>query len=173
MALIAPVITEARVYRDNTILIGTGDVTLPTIAYKPYDSTGAGILGTIAMPTPNLESLEVTINWHSVDRELLAQLAYGTFDLEIRGNQQKTDQRDGRIVNEGVAIFGSAHTKSVALGSFVQSQQTEGSLVLEMATLRVDIDRTPVFRVDKRNRILEVMQNGRLVDRLAEERTNL
>ena len=47
------------------------------------------------------------------------------------------------------------------------------TVVYEMLTMRLDVDRKKVFRMDKLNRILEILENGAIVDVLAQERANL
>lgn len=172
MPTIAPVVTAANVYGDNNVLIGTGDVTLPVLTYVTFDASGSGILGTVPVSTPNLESLEMTINFSTCDETQIEQASPLPRDLEVRANIQKTDQRTGRLIDEGFALFGRARPKSVPLGTVVQSAQMGGSIAYEMTTLRVDIGGVPVIQIDKFNRIFKVMQRGVLTDILERERAN-
>ena len=172
MALLAPVITAANVYGDNNVLIGTGDVTLPSLSYVTFDAQGAGVLGSVAVSTPNLEALELTINYTSCDLTQVGQASPLPRDLEIRANVQKTDQRTGELVDEGVAIFGRGRPKSVPLGSVIAGQQMGGSITYEMSTLRIDIDGAAILQIDKFNRIFKILLNGAFVDILERERGN-
>lgn len=173
MAYIASVITDARVYTNNNVLLGTGDVTLPDITYITTEITGGGILGPANVPTYDIEACELTVVYRALDSVTAAQASHKPLDIEIRANQQRTDMQTGELVDEGVAVFGRCRAKSVSLGALIGGQSPEVTVVYEMLTMRIDVGRKKVFRMDKLNRILEILEDGAIVDVLAQERTNL
>ena len=173
MTYLASVITDARIYVNNKILVGTGDVTLPDITYITAEVSGGGLLGPANIPTYDIEACEMTIVYRALDDATAAQASHQPIDIEVRANQQRTDMQTGVLVDEGVAVFGRCRAKSVSLGSLIGGQQPEVTVVYEMLTMRLDVDRRKVFRMDKLNRILEIIENGAIVDVLAQERANL
>jgi phage tail tube protein FII len=149
MARVAGVISNARIYNDNQVLIGTGDVTLPVLTYTSVDVAGSGLLGTISVPIPNLDSITLTINWGTIDEEFMSQANIQAMTIEIRGNQIKTNQRTGSLTNESVSIFATVRTKTMTNGTLFQSAQTAGLMEDEVYATRVDSGKRWVFKCDK------------------------
>lgn len=134
--------------------LGMGDITLPTIEYKTSTLSGAGIGGEIEMPTPGQTgSMEMEINWRTVNDDNAALLAMKAHDLELRGANENYDAGTGEIVTEAVKINVRALPKKGDLGSFKPADHTDTKSTLELIYFKETINGRRQIEIDKLNYI--------------------
>ncbi len=150
--------------------LGMADVTLPSLEYKTSTLSGAGIGGEIEMPTPGQTgSMELEINWRTINDDNAALLAMKAHDLELRGANENYDAGTGEIVTEAVKVNVRALPKKGDLGSLKPADHTDTKSTLEIIYIKESIDGKRVVEIDKLNYIHYV--NG--VDYLADVRKAL
>ena len=92
-------LTDYAVFKDGTLLLGTADIDLPNIEYLTDTIKGPGIAGEVDMPTMAMtSSMEVKINWRTVNEDLTDLMAPRAHDLEFRGSQAHYDSA-WRLIN--------------------------------------------------------------------------
>ena len=150
--------------------LGMADVTLPEIGYKTDTLSGAGIGGEIDMPTlGQTESMELQINWRTINGDVTELLKQEAHDLELRGANQHYDAGTGKFRVQPVKINVRGVPKSGNLGKFEPSAKSDAGTTLELLYLKVTIDGEKKVEIDKLNYIHYV--NG--TDYLADVRTAL
>lgn len=159
-----------EVFKEGNRKLGMGDITLPSLEYKTATLSGAGIGGDIEMPTPGqTASMELEINWRTLNEDVTKLLAVKAHDLEIRGSNQQYDAGTGEIKSQPVRINVRTVPKKSDLGSFKPAEHTDSKSTLEIIYLKVEIGGERVIEIDKLNYIHYV--DG--VDYLASVRSDL
>lgn len=159
-----------EVFVSGSRKLGTADITMPSLEYKTTTLSGAGIGGEIEMPTPgHLSSMELELNWRTINEDNAALLAMKAHDLELRGATENYDAGTGEIITEAVKINVRALPKKGDLGSLKPADHTDTKSTLEVVYLKESIDGKRVLEIDKLNYIHYV--NG--VDFMADVRRAL
>ena len=134
--------------------LGMADVTLPSIEYKTATLSGAGIGGEIEMPTPGqTSSMELEINWRTLNDDAAKLLAMKAQDLELRGANENYDAATGEIVVEAVKINVRGLPKKGDLGSFKPADHTDTKTTLELTYFKMTVDGKRTVEIDKLNYI--------------------
>lgn len=134
--------------------LGMADITLPTIEYMTATLSGAGIGGEIEMPTPgHTSSMELEINWRTLNEDTTKLLAMKAHDLEIRGSIELYDAGTGEIKSEAIKINVRTLPKKGDSGSFKPADHTDTKSTLETIYLKVAIAGKVVLEIDKLNYI--------------------
>ena len=134
--------------------LGTTDVTLSSIEYKTTTLSGAGIGGEIEMPTPGQTgSMEVELNWRTINVDNAALLAMKAHDLEFRGANENYDAGTGEIITEAVKVNVRALPKKGDLGTLKPADHTGTKSTMEVIYLKETIDGKRVIEIDKMNYI--------------------
>ncbi len=150
--------------------LGMADITLPSIEYKTATLSGAGIGGEIEMPTPGQTgSMELEINWRTLNEDATKLLAMKAHDLELRGSSEQYDAGTGEISSEPVKINVRTLPKKGDMGSFKPADHTDTKNTLELVYIKITIANKKVLEIDKLNYIHFV--DG--VDFLASVRSDL
>jgi len=150
--------------------LGMADITLPSIEYKTATLSGAGVGGEIEMPTPGqTNSMELEINWRTLNEDMTKLLAMKAHDLEIRGSNEQYDAGTGAITSEPVKINVRSLPKKGDIGSFKPADHTDTKSTLEIIYLKIAIAGKVTTEIDKLNYIHFV--DG--VDYLASVRSDL
>ena len=150
--------------------LGMADITLPNIEYKTATLSGAGVGGEIEMPTPGqTNSMELEINWRTLNEDMTKLLAMKAHDLEIRGSNEQYDAGTGAITSEPVKINVRSLPKKGDIGSFKPADHTDTKSTLEIIYLKIAIAGKVTTEIDKLNYIHFV--DG--VDYLASVRSDL
>ena len=132
--------------------LGTADVTLPTLEYKTATLSGAGIGGEIEMPTPgHTSSMELELNWRTLNEDVTKLLAVKAHDLEIRGANENYDAATGEIKVQAVKVNVRGLPKSGDLGSFKPADHTESKTTLEVIYLKISLDGKKMVEIDPLN----------------------
>lgn len=134
--------------------LGMADVTLPSIEYKTATLSGAGIGGEIEMPTPGqTSSMELEINWRTVNDDNAQLLAMHAHDLELRGANENYDAATGEVLTENIRIFARGLPKKGDLGSFKPADHTDTKTTLELLYFKEVVNGTREIEIDKLNYI--------------------
>lgn len=143
-----------EVYAEGNRKLGMADITLPSIEYKTATLSGAGIGGEIEMPTPGqTSSMELEINWRTINDDNASLLAVKAHDLELRGANENYDAATGEVLSEAVKINVRGLPKKGELGSFKPADHTDTKTTLELVYFKVVIDGKREIEIDKLNYI--------------------
>lgn len=142
---------------------------LPSLDIATADIKGAGILGTINMPTTGqLDSMTLKIDFRSTNKNMVKLARSGTQNLELRFAKSTTTST-GSAVPEGTKIFATGIMKKFDPGKIENNATQDGSVEYELLRYRQVIDGYEVLLIDKQNYIYKV--NGK--DYMAEIRSLL
>ncbi len=134
--------------------LGMADVTLPKIKNKTSTLSGAGIGGEIEMPTTGqTESMELEINWRTINSDISVLSAMKAHDLELRGANEQYDAGTGEISTQAVKINVRGLPKETALGSLKPADHTDSKTTLELVYIKISIDGVKKVEIDKLNYI--------------------
>lgn len=169
-AITRGMLTGFEVYHEGTRLLGIADAELPEFNFKTNTLTGPGIMGDLDFPgLGHTESLEITLNWRTINDDLIIFAEQKAHDVTLRGSQQNYDQAYKKIASEAVRIDFRGLPKSAPLGKFEHVEQTESKNTFEIVTLHLYIAGVQKIKYDKVNYICEI--NG--VDYLKDYRANV
>ncbi len=134
--------------------LGMADITLPSIEYKTATLSGAGIGGEIEMPTPGqTSSMELEINWRTINDDNAALLGVKAHDLELRGANENYDAGTGELSIEAVKINVRTLPKKGDLGGLKPADHTDTKSTLEVIYFKETIDGKRQIEIDKLNYI--------------------
>ena len=163
-------LTGYEVYHEGRRFLGMATVDLPEFNFKTNTISGPGIMGEIDFAgLGHTESLEITLNWRTINTDLIVLAAQKAHDLTLRGSQQNYDQANKKIASEAVRIDFRGIPKQAAIGKFEHTEQTESKSVFEIITLHIYIANVLKIKYDKVNYICEI--DG--TDYLKEYRSNV
>lgn len=147
-------LTNFEVFAGGDRKLGMADVTLPSIEYKTATLSGAGIGGEIEMPTPGqTSSMELEINWRTLNDDNAKLLAMKAHDLELRGANENYDAGTGEIITEAVKINVRGLPKKGDLGSFKPADHTDTKTTLELTYFKMSVNGKRMVEIDKLNYI--------------------
>lgn len=147
-------LTNFEVFAGGDRKLGMADVTLPSVEYKTATLSGAGIGGEIEMPTPGqVSSMELEINWRTLNDDNAKLLAMKAHDLELRGANENYDAGTGEIITEAVKINVRGLPKKGDLGSFKPADHTDTKTTLELTYFKMTVDGKRIVEIDKLNYI--------------------
>ncbi len=163
-------LTGYEVYYEGRRFLGMATVDLPEFNFKTNTISGPGIMGDIDFAgLGHTESLEITLNWRTINTDLITLAGQKAHDLTLRGSQQNYDQANKKIASEPVRIDFRGIPKQATIGKFEHVEQTESKSVFEVITLHIYIANVMKIKYDKVNYICEI--DG--VDYLKEYRENV
>lgn len=150
-------LTDYAVFKDGKLLLGTADIELPSIEYLTDTIKGSGIAGEVNMPTMGMtSSMEVKINWRTINGDLTELMAPRAHDLEFRGAQAHYDSATGRIQQIPAVIKVRVLPKSGEIGKFETGATTGSSNKMECVYLKVDINGAVKIEIDKFARVFRI-----------------
>lgn len=141
-------VIQHNVLVDNEALDDATSFELPNIETSTSELSGAGIMGTIDMPTTGqIGSLELTITYRSnISKSRLVKP--GLRNIEIRLAQDYMTP-EGIMLPKGSKIFGTGFFKSSQGGSVENNSPTEGNAVYELIRYRHIVDGRETLLIDK------------------------
>ena len=143
-----------EVYVSGGRKLGMADITLPSIEYKTSTLAGAGIGGEIEMPTPGQTgSMEVEINWRTINDDNAALMAMKAHDLEFRGANENYDAGMGELITEAIKVNVRTLPKKSDLGSLKPADHTDTKTTMEVIYFKETINDKRVIEIDKLNYI--------------------
>lgn len=147
---------------NHKVLIGNIEVddvvniTLPNIEQQTVELNGAGIMGTISMPTTSqIGSMELSIAYRSVSKSVLRLHKPGNQNIEIRFVKDYMD-RNGQMLPQGSKVFATGVYKTSEGGTIENNGAIEGSVTYELLRYRVIVDGVEVILIDKLANIYRV-----------------
>lgn len=163
-------LTDFAVFKDGQQKLGTADITLPSVEYLAETLKGPGIGGEVSMPTMGqTSSMELTINWRTLNADVTDLHAPKAHDLEFRGAIAHYDSSTSEIHQIPVSIRVRGIPKKLELGKLETSATMDSSNTLELVYLKQTYDGVTKIEIDKFARIFKI--NG--TDYLAEVRAAL
>lgn len=136
---------------------------LPSIEFGSTEVKGAGVLGTVDMPSPTqINAMTFKISSRSVNKKTAALAKPGKQNLELRFVRDVV-QSDGTIVPASSKIFITGVIKKYEPGKVEQGATMDGSLEFEVLRYRQVIEGEEVLLIDKFN--YQYVVNG--VDHMA------
>jgi len=151
-------------------LLGTSDIELPELKFLEADIQGSGVAGKFSSPTlGETDSMELTLNWRSVNSDLLNLSSQKVVDLILYGAEQILDYGRGNLGVQQVKIGFRGIPKTTTLGKFSPGETTDSKNVFETLYLKIEIGGKRALEFDKINFIYF---DG-LIDRLADVRRAL
>ncbi len=146
-----------RVYRDGNDLLGTANVTLPSIEAMTDTVSGAGIAGEVETPVlGHFSSITVTIQFRTIDSDLTSLGAQQAHALDIRGSQQVYDASLGTYKTVPVKVAIRGVPKTLNLGSFEPGSTTDSEVEMEVNYLKIDVSGKTKIEIDKMNYICRI-----------------
>lgn len=164
-------LTGYEVYYEGGVrFLGMATVDLPEFTFKTNTISGPGIMGDIDFAgLGHTESLEITLNWRTINTDLTQLASQRAHDLSLRGSQQHYDQANKIIASEPVRIDFRGIPKQLTLGKFEHVEQTESKSVFELVVFHMYIGGLQLIKYDKVNYICEIQG----VDYLRDYRENV
>lgn len=147
----------AHKYFDNGVEIeDTVSCQLPSIENGTTEVKGAGILGTLDMPSSaQLNAMTFSASMRSMNKTNLSCAAPGVHNIELRFvKDTKTD--DGEMVPEGTKIFVTGVFKKNDPGKVEINGTMDGSIEYEVLRYRIVIAGEEILLIDKVNYIYKV-----------------
>lgn len=131
--------------------------TLPSIEAETSDIKGAGILGTISMPTTGqINSMTFSISTKSINKNASNLAKPGVpQNLELRFAKDVMSS-SGQMVPQGSKIFITGIMKKYDPGKVENSGTMDGSIEFEVIRYRQVIDGEEALLIDKKNYIYKV-----------------
>ena len=139
---------------------------IPSIGFATTDVTGAGVMGTIAVPVMGqIESMEMVLHTRGMDADTHALYAPGKHRIELLNAQQvfAPNTNDKAVAGK---IYVEGRFKSADGGSVEAPNPSEGSVTYEVTRMQWFVEGRETLLVDKENYIYRV--NG--VDHMADVR---
>ena len=150
--------------------LGVADIELPELKFLTAEISGAGVSGKLDFPTLGMtDSLELSLNWRSLNSDLIDFSMQKSTDLTLYGASQIYNHGEGKLGVEQIKISFRGISKTTALGNFKPAEGTESKNTFEILYLKIDIGGKNVLELDKINMIMKI--NG--TDYLAETRKAL
>jgi hypothetical protein len=145
-------------YLGNSRLMGTGEVTLPSISAITSDVSGAGIGGKVEMPVMgHFDSMTLGISFRTVELAAAELMIPEAKDIVLRASQQIYDGAGGSIKSEGVVVYARVMPKSNELGALKPGDPIDGKVELEVLRIRVVKAGVELYEIDKLNGIYKVL----------------
>ncbi len=146
-----------RVYMNGDDLVGISDVTLPKLEAITETVKGAGIAGEIDSPTiGHFGSMELELNWRTLLKTNVILAKPTGVDLDLRGAIQMNDSATGTLKSVPAKVVVRGLPKSTDLGKLEMGATTDTKNTIEVTYIKVTIDGSDVFEVDKYNYICTI-----------------
>lgn len=159
-----------KIYNGFSDMIGTADVTLPSIEALTNEVKGAGIAGSYNSPvTGHYGPMSMTVNWRVITGDAISLSAPKAHQLDIRGVVDQYDAGSGAKKPVAVVVTVKALPKKVDLGKMDPGQKMDTQSEFEIVYLKIKIGGVKKVEIDKLNYIAEI--GGK--DYLAEVRAGL
>ena len=156
---LATKVNAYNVYLDGNKLVGISDeVTLPDFEALTETLSGAGILGEIDEPLlGHFKASEMEIPFRTLNEHMfrLASMSKA-LNLTLRASTQTIDTGN---INTGAMpsrIVIKGKNKAITGGKLKQGEGTGSSIKVEITYILIEVDKTPMFELDKLNFVYKV-----------------
>ncbi|GAK06034.1 phage major tail tube protein [Geomicrobium sp. JCM 19037] len=163
-------IASYKAYNNDEELLGTVEVTLPSVESPTETMSGAGIAGEFEAPTPGFTSaMQTEVSFRTVTKQNFSLATNADNTLVLRAAKGSYDEAQGRIKHRKLKITIRYLPTTIELGSLSSGGTMDGSNTLETLYIKIEEEGEVLAEIDKINMIY--MING--VDYLAEIRDAL
>lgn len=139
-------------YDSGNRFLGMTSVELPQFNFLTDEVSGPGIMGNLEIPAiAHTESLELTVNWRTINEKAVQMLQPHANDLSFRISQHQYDQSNGKTLSQPTRIDFRGLTKSGNLGKLEKATETESTTVFSVIRLDVYLDNKKYLEYDKLN----------------------
>ncbi len=144
--------------KGSETLVGiSGEVTLPTVAFKTLDISGPGISGEMAVAVYGAtEKMEVDIPFRSLTPKMFEMLAPGSVKLTLRGSVQNTDLSTQDVNFKGIRIDMRGQCFELNPGKVKKEEDMGSSIKLTLSYFAIYLDGKNVLEIDKFGPVLKV-----------------
>lgn len=156
---LATKVNAYNVYLDGNKLVGISDeVTLPDFEALTETLSGAGILGELDEPLlGHFKASEMEIPFRTLEEHMfrLASMSKA-LNLTLRASTQTIDTGN---INTGAMpsrIVIKGKNKAITGGKVKQGEGTGSSIKVEITYILIEVDKTPMFELDKLNFVYKV-----------------
>jgi len=140
-----------KLLSDNVEIDDNVSCELPSIEFGTTEVKGAGILGTVDMPSPTqINAMSFKISSRSVNKKTAALAKTGKQNLELRFVRDVV-QSDGTVIPASTKIFITGVVKKYEPGKVEQGSTMDGSLEFEVLRYRQVIEGEETLLIDKFN----------------------
>lgn len=155
---IPTVLVDHAIYLGNSRLIGTGEITLPSISPQTAAVEGAGIGGSLEVPVlGHFDSMSLEIAFRTVELDAAELMKPVAHDLVIRGSQQSYDGAGGTLKTEPVVVYVRGMLKGNDQGKFKAGESVDGKVELEVLRIKMVKAGRELYEIDKLNGIYTVL----------------
>ena len=163
-------IIDYMLYEDGIRYLGTTQVTLPNIAYKTAEMTGAGVAGTVeTIVLGHINAMSMTINTRTLNKEAIKLSEPRKHTIDLRAVPQENDTSSGTMKTKTVKNTLVITPKTLTGGNYQPASQTDTNVEFAVSYWKQTIDGEKVIEIDPLNYICYI--NG--VDYLADVRKAL
>lgn len=146
-----------RVYLNGDDMLGTSDVTLPTLEAMTETVKGAGIAGEIESPVMgHFSSMEIELNWRTLEKSNVLLASPTGVHLDLRGAQQVYDSGSGTFISRPVKVVVRGVPKSTELGKLEVGATTDTKNTIEVNYIKITVDQDTILEIDKYNYICNI-----------------
>ena len=143
-----------ELFSDTKRNLGIVDITLPKLTAKTVDIEGAGIGGTISLPTQGqTDNLEAEFNFRVVTDETIKLAQPEAHTLEAYGAINHWDASTGAYEVKQVRIAMRAIPSEFDLGKLASASTMDHKATMTLSYLKVSVDGTRMIEIDKFNYI--------------------
>ena len=152
-----------RVYLEGTDLLGTADVTLPSLESLTETVKGAGLAGEVESPViGHFKSMTLGLKWRVVHKEACKLAVLKAHQLEVRGAVQVMDHAAGTYTAVPTKLVVKGIPKKLALGKMDPGKLQDTETELEVTYLKLTVDGEEQIELDKYNFIYKVQGEDQL-----------
>lgn len=155
--LIPALLSDARIYNEGSVLLGTGSVELPSLEYMTETLTGFALGGEVEVPVKgHFKSMKCKIAWNVVEPAGVQLLVPQAHHLDVRGSIQKQDAGTGEFVDEPVKVVMQAMPKATGIGKMEPGKKMDSETELEVTYIKMWIGGLEQLEIDKMNFICKI-----------------
>lgn len=125
----------------------------PEIAMLSDELKGAGIMGTIDLPSGMLDSLEGELGLNKANDRAIALFAPVSHKIEVRWGTPVLDSASSTRVIQANKDILTMIPKTLDLGTIESNEANEGTLTYEILTFEHIIDGKSKIKIDKLNNV--------------------
>lgn len=138
--------------KGSDVLIGTVDVTLPTVAYKKATIEGAGMGGGMEVPVAGqFEPMTVSIKYRTLTAQAVRMTGIGSHEIDVRGSIQNSDS--GKFTTTPIRVSMVVSPSSTELGTLNPGSGMDPSGEYTVTYIAIYIDGKCVREIDQANGI--------------------
>ena len=146
-----------KVYLGGEDLLGIAEGNFPNIEFMSSEISGAGLAGTIDMPTPgHFGSLTCSLTWRTITEHFTRLSAPYAHELDLYAEHLGWNSGLGSYTSHSIHAYMKAMTKRFDLGKLVVGDSAEAQTEHEIFYFKLSIDNTEQILIDKANYIYRV-----------------